>query len=120
MPHFIIHASSEAIPPGNEQIILESIHDQAVASGLFDEGDIKVRLAPFEKSLVAGKRNVTFIHVFSYVMGGRSVDQKQKLSKSIVTKLVELAPDVKNIAMNVYDFEPETYFNRRMISDLPK
>ncbi|WP_421765010.1 5-carboxymethyl-2-hydroxymuconate Delta-isomerase [Ekhidna sp.] len=114
MPHFIIHTSANTIRQDDEQAILQSVHDQAVSSGLFDENDIKVRLVPFEKSLVAGKTDNDFVHVFAYIMGGRSTAQKSKLSEAIVKKLDELF-NVENIAMNVYDFEPETYFHRKMI-----
>lgn len=117
MPHFIIHTSANAIPTNNEQTILKSVHDQAVSSGIFDENDIKVRLVPFEKSLVAGNSNTDFVHVFAYIMGGRSSEQKKKLSESIVRKLAEVLSGGDNIAMNVYDFEPETYFHKKMIGD---
>lgn len=114
MPHFIIHTSANAIPTNNEQTILKSVHDQAVSSGIFDENDIKVRLVPFEKSLVAGNSNTDFVHVFAYIMGGRSSEQKRKLCEAIVKKLNNLL-EVENIAMNVYDFEPATYYNKKMI-----
>jgi 5-carboxymethyl-2-hydroxymuconate isomerase len=81
---------------------------------LFDKNDIKVRLAPFEKSLVAGKSDIDFVHVFAYIMGGRATEQKRKLSESIVKKLNDLL-EVENIAMNVYDFEQATYYNKKMI-----
>lgn len=115
MPHFIIHTNTKAIQSIDAQTILKAVHKQAVSSGLFDENDIKVRLVPFEKSFVAGKPDNDFVHVFAYIMGGRSTAQKSKLSESIVRKLSEVLKGVENIAMNVYDFEPETYFNRKMI-----
>ncbi|SNT27806.1 5-carboxymethyl-2-hydroxymuconate isomerase [Ekhidna lutea] len=114
MPHFIIHTNTKAIQSVDAQTILKTVHKQAVSSGLFDENDIKVRLVPFEKSLVAGKPDNDFIHVFGYIMGGRSTAQKSKLSEAIVKKLDELL-NTENIAMNVYDFEPQTYFHRKMI-----
>ena len=117
MPHFIIHTNTKAIQSVDAQTILTAVHKQAVSSELFDENDIKVRLVPFEKSLVAGKPENDFVHVFTYIMGGRSTAQKRKLSESIVKKLNELLQDVENIAMNVYDFEPETYFHKKMIED---
>ncbi|MEQ6166276.1 5-carboxymethyl-2-hydroxymuconate Delta-isomerase [Ekhidna sp. MALMAid0563] len=115
MPHFIIHTNTKAIQSADAQTILNAVHKQAVSNGLFDENDIKVRLVPFEKSLVAGKADNDFAHVFAYIMGGRSTAQKSKLSEAIVRKLSEVLKGVENIAMNVYDFEPETYFNRKMI-----
>lgn len=47
-------------------------------------------------------------------MQGRTTEQKAKLSKTIVTKLSEMFPQVSNIAMNVSEFEKATYCNKSM------
>jgi len=97
-----------------EEVIIEQIHLVAHATGLFDEGDIKVRVNPYQKYLVGNKRE-DFIHVFAHIMQGRTTQQKAHLSKQIVAKLVELFPEVPNIAMNISDFEKATYCNRAMV-----
>lgn len=48
-------------------------------------------------------------------MQGRTTEQKANLSEQIVNKLVDLFPDVPNIAMNISDFEKATYCNRAML-----
>ncbi len=97
-----------------EEIIIEQIHLVAHATGLFDEGDIKVRINPYQKYSV-GNKHQDFIHVFAYIMQGRSTEQKAKLSKEVVTKLVSLFPNIPNIAMNISDFEKATYCNRSLV-----
>ena len=84
-------------------------------TGLFDEHDIKVRVQAFSKYLV-GNQQRPFIHVFSSIMQGRTTEQRANLSKSMVSKLVSLFPDVINIAMNVEEFEKSTYCNRSLLS----
>lgn len=112
MPHFLLHTTSQIISPDREEDFLLAIHEEAVASELFAEEDIKVRVERFEKSMVGGKINAPFVHVFGYIMQGRTTEKKAQLSKAIVARLNEMLPEVPNIAMNVYDFEAATYFNK--------
>ena len=114
MPHFIVDCSVEVLESHSEEYITEKIHLVAVASDLFDIGDIKVRVNPYSKYSVGGKREL-FIHVFSSIMQGRTTEQRAKLSHSVVEKLVAMFPHVSNIAMNVSEFEKATYCNRTML-----
>ncbi|WP_445769294.1 5-carboxymethyl-2-hydroxymuconate Delta-isomerase [Rheinheimera sp.] len=114
MPHFIVDCSIEILDSQSEEYIAEQIHLVAVASDLFDIGDIKVRISPYNKYSVGGKREL-FIHVFSSIMQGRTTEQRAKLSQSVVEKLVAMFPHVPNIAMNVSEFEKATYCNRSML-----
>ena len=114
MPHFIVDCSVEVLESHPEEYIAEQIHLVAVASDLFDVGDIKVRVNPYSKYLVGAKREL-FIHVFSSIMQGRSTEQRARLSQAVVEKLVAMFPHVPNIAMNVSEFEKATYCNRNML-----
>lgn len=114
MPHFVVDCSVEILESHSEEYIAEQIHLVAVASGLFDTGDVKVRVNPYSKYLVGGKHEL-FIHVFSSVMQGRTAEQRAKLSQSVIEKLVAMFPHVPNIAMNVCEFEKSTYYNRSML-----
>jgi 5-carboxymethyl-2-hydroxymuconate isomerase len=114
MPHFVLDCSQSVLASHHEEDIIEQVHHVAHATGLFDEGDIKVRLNPF-KTFIVGNKQDDFIHVFAHIMQGRTTEQKANLSKEVVTKLVELFPDVTNIAMNISDFEKATYCNRAML-----
>lgn len=112
MPHFLLHTTSETISQEREDEFLYAIHEEAVASGLFAEGDIKVRIERFGRSMVGGEINAPFAHVFGYIMQGRTTEQKAALSRSIVSRLNEMLPEVQAIAMNVDDFEAATYCNK--------
>ena len=114
MPHFIIDCPVEFANEIDPEEIMSAVHDTADSTGLFAKGDIKVRIQPYEYSSV-GNEYKMFIHVFGYIMQGRTTEQKADLSKRIVTKLKSMFPDVPVISMNVYDFEKATYCNRNMI-----
>ena len=114
MPHFIVDCSESVLDVHSEEQILEQVHLIAHATQLFDEDDIKVRVHPYRKYLVGNKKQ-DFIHVFAYVMEGRSTGQKADLSRRIVQTLSSMLPHIAKIAVNVYDFEKATYCNRDML-----
>jgi len=115
MPHFIIDCSKEVLSNLTEKDVNTKVHQAASSSGLFDESDIKVRMRPFENYMVGGSDQTPFIHVFAYIMEGRTTEQKANLSKSVVSELKSLFPEVPFIAMNIYDFEKATYANLNTI-----
>ncbi|NQZ21901.1 MAG: 5-carboxymethyl-2-hydroxymuconate Delta-isomerase [Colwellia sp.] len=114
MPHFVVDCSESILLIHHVNIINEQIHRVANSTGLFQESDIKVRVNPFSNYIVGNKQE-DFIHVFSNIMEGRTIEQKANLSKLIVEKLTEMFPNIRNIAMNVRDFERATYCNKTMI-----
>jgi 5-carboxymethyl-2-hydroxymuconate isomerase len=79
MPHFIIDCSDNIILKISPNDIMKTAPGTAEATGLFAPGDIKVRLRPFQYyKLEDNKEN--FIHIFAYIMDGRSTEQKANLS----------------------------------------
>lgn len=114
MPHFIIDCSENITKLKAPKIIIQNVYDAAEATNLFEQRDIKIRINPF-KDYNIGNTQDDFIHVFANIMEGRSVSQKSKLSKSVVSKLNNLFPEVSIISMNVRDFEAATYCNKSMV-----
>lgn len=114
MPHFVMDCAAEILELQSELTVLREIHKTAFNSGLFAEGDIKVRINPYQTYLV-GNQKQPFIHVFSHIMQGRTTEQKADLAQAIVKTLNNLFPDIKNIAVNVHDFEKSTYFNKKQL-----
>ena len=117
MPHFVMDCSKKVIELYEEEFVIEQIFLIAQATGLFDENDIKVRLNSFETFSVGNKQE-DFIHVFAHIMAGRTTKQRMHLSKCMVSKLVELFPQIPNVAMNVSEFEKSTYCNRDMMRNV--
>ena len=96
---------------------MQAVYDVAEAIGLFAVNDIKVRLRPYKYfKLGEGKRN--FIHIFGYIMEGRSVTQKQNLSRRIIERLNEMFPAIAILSINIAEFEKATYSNRALIHPL--
>ena len=114
MPHFIIDCSENIIKIKTPNEIMQVVHDTAEASGLFEKGDIKVRLNPFQYYNLGNSKD-DFIHIFANMMEGRNTVQKAELSKNIVSSLKLIFPNVPIISINIRDFEKSTYCNKSMI-----
>jgi 5-carboxymethyl-2-hydroxymuconate isomerase len=114
MPHLILDCSPNVLAVCSAEELMREVHDTAQASGLFANGDIKVRIRSYEQFTV-GTTPKDFLHVFGYIMQGRTVEQRKALSTSIVNCLKQLLPDVPVISMNVMEFDKATYTNRSMV-----
>ena len=96
------------------QEIIQKVYDTAESTGLFDKGDIKVRINPFQYYNI-GNTTDDFMHIFANIMEGRTASQKKNLSKRIVSELKSMFPDVPIISINIRDFEAATYCNKSMV-----
>jgi 5-carboxymethyl-2-hydroxymuconate isomerase len=117
MPHFIIDCSENVIEQESAEAIMQAVYDVAEATGLFAVNDIKVRLRPYQYfKLGTGKGN--FIHIFAYIIEGRSTEQKEKLSRRIIERLNEMFPAISILSINISEFEKATYSNKALIHPL--
>lgn len=114
MPHFVIDCSKNVLNAQTPDAIMEKVYQTAIASQLFDPGDIKVRINPFEQYKLGGSKDA-FIHIFGNIMEGRTADQKQGLSNAMVAGLKAMFPEVAIISMNVRDFDKAGYSNKSMV-----
>ncbi|WP_026947523.1 5-carboxymethyl-2-hydroxymuconate Delta-isomerase [Algoriphagus marincola] len=114
MPHFIIDCSEELLQKQSAEKIMKTVYETANSSGLFLPEDIKVRIRPFHY-FYGSFSPKEFIHVFANIMEGRTAEQKNTLSKNVVTQLNKLFPELAIVSMNIRDFEKKGYFNKNMI-----
>ena len=114
MPHFVIDCSENIIRIKSPKEIIQKVYDTAESTNLFDKGDIKVRINPFEYYNVGNTKD-DFIHIFANIMEGRNVSQKKNLSERIIAELKLMFPDVPVISINIRDFEKATYCNKSMV-----
>lgn len=114
MPHFIIDCSENVVSLKSSKEIMQNVYDAAESTEFFDPGDIKVRINPYKYYNIGNTTN-DFVHIFANIMAGRTVQQKAMLSKTVVTKLKQVFPEVPIISINIRDFEWATYFNKSMI-----
>ncbi|MFD1630581.1 5-carboxymethyl-2-hydroxymuconate Delta-isomerase [Pseudopedobacter beijingensis] len=115
MPHFIIDCSQEIIQQVSPDLIMDTVYQAAEATQLFALNDIKVRIQPYQYYKL-GENKKSFIHIFGYIMEGRSTDQKANLSQQITTKLAVLFPQISFLSVNIYEFETATYCNKSLIN----
>ncbi|MCA0931344.1 5-carboxymethyl-2-hydroxymuconate Delta-isomerase [Lutimonas saemankumensis] len=114
MPHFVIDCSENIIKMKSPKEIIQKVYDTAESTELFDKGDIKVRINPFELYTIGNTKD-DFIHIFANIMEGRSVSEKRNLSEKIIAELKLMFPEVPIISINIRDFEKATYCNRSMV-----
>ena len=113
MPHFVIDCSEDIIAMESPEEIMQNVYNTAESTQLFSKGDIKVRINPFKHYNIGNSKD-DFIHIFANIMEGRTISQKAQLSKSIITELKNMLPDVPIISINIRDFEKATYCNKSM------
>lgn len=114
MPHFVINCSKNILKLKSPNEIMQRVYDIAESTELFDKGDIKVRINYF-RYYNNGNTNDDFIHIFAYIMEGRTVSQKSELSKKIVAELKLIFTEIPIISINIRDFEKATYCNKLMV-----
>lgn len=114
MPHFILDCSQGLLENNDPLTIMGRVYEAALSSELFDPQDIKVRINPYTFYSVNGSQS-DFIHVFAYIMEGRTTALKVGVSKRIVSTLTKMFPEVPVISMNIMEFEKATYCNKTMV-----
>ncbi len=114
MPHFIIECSQDILLQRTPDEIMDTVYSVAESVNLFAVNDIKVRLQPYQYYRL-GKNKKNFLHVFGYIMEGRSTEQKANLSTQISTRLTALFPDISFLSVNINEFEAATYSNKALI-----
>lgn len=111
MPHFIVECPEHLVSDQTSDALLNQIHEVAMDSGLFEEVNVKVRIKTYPHYLIAGKQQ-DFIHVFGYIMPGRTPEQQTNLSTAIGELLISLFPQVPVITVNIDLLNKPTYFKR--------
>jgi 5-carboxymethyl-2-hydroxymuconate isomerase len=114
MPHFVIDCSQNILNLKSPKEIMQAVYDASESTGLFDVGDIKVRINPFQHYNI-GNTDDDFIHIFANIMEGRTTDQKSNLSHKIIGQLKTMFPEVPILSINIRDFEKATYCNKSMV-----
>lgn len=114
MPHFVLDCSQQILELKSPESIIQKVYDTASSTDLFIPEEIKVRINPFEY-YSTGNTDDNFIHIFANIMEGRTSEQKEHLSKRIVSELKAMFPEVPIISINIRDFERATYCNKSMV-----
>jgi len=91
--------------------LMAAVHDGVLESGLFKPEDVKTRALAFDH-WVSSEGDQQFLHVTVRLFAGRSPEEKQALSRSILNLLEQLA--IKNISITVemVDIDTDSYSKR--------
>lgn len=119
MPHFVIECSENILwmkPVGD---IMGVVYEAAESSALFAKNDIKVRIHSYSQYQLGDGKD-SFLHVFGYIMQGRTTEQKAALSRIIIERLNELLPAIGILSINISEFELATYCNKAIIDPANK
>ena len=108
MPHLIIEYAQDMEVEEKVPAMLNAVHNAAVASGLFDEGNIKVRAIPLVHYRF-GKGRDPFIHAQLRIQVGRNQDQKKALSNAVLKTLREQNWPAGMITVEVVEMDTATY-----------
>jgi len=106
VPHCIVEHSASL----NSELILPLVFSGAMKSELFeiDGSDIKVRAIAYHNYLT-GSAKSDFIHVTLKILSGRTVEQKQMLSKSVLVQFQKLELQICSLTVEVMDIERASY-----------
>ena len=116
MPHCLIEGSRSLLQSVGGSELVTTVHAAAMGSGLFKEGEVKVRLSLYDHFTVGGSEE-DFVHVIFYLLAGRTDEQKKTLSMAIVRALLECLPAVQSLSVDVRDMHREAFSNRRSCLD---
>ena len=114
MPHFIIECSENVLQLQPAGKLVDAVYEAAEHTGLFAENDIKVRLNRYADYRLGTDKN-GFVHVFGYIMQGRSIEQRADLSKTITERLNTMLPELSIVSVNISEFEKATYCNKALL-----
>lgn len=116
MPHCLVEGARSLEKMLAPDDLVALVHDVAMGTGLFKEGEVKVRLSLYDHFTVGGSQE-DFVHLIFYLLAGRSDEQKKALSMAIVRALLERLPAVQSLSVDVRDIRREAFSNRRSCLD---
>jgi len=108
LPHCIIEFSEPLTSRLAPAELLQKVHEGALKSALFQAADIKTRAQSYEH-FFSESEQVDFIHVTIRIMAGRTDEQKQHLSASVLNALSDLGLTEISITVEVVDLHNSSY-----------
>lgn len=108
MPHCIVEYSNNPVIKESINELLTSVFHGALNSELFDAPAIKTRAIAFD-SYQVGDTDKYFVHVTAKILSGRTLEQRQRLSKSIIDSLSSFNFDNTSYTVEVIEMERESY-----------
>ncbi|SEQ47715.1 5-carboxymethyl-2-hydroxymuconate isomerase [Amphritea atlantica] len=108
MPHCIIEFSETLIPRLPPAKLVQIVYEGALRSGLFEAADIKTRALAYDHFLT-GPSPADFIHVTLRILSGRTDEQKQLLSSTVLKGLTDCNLAGISLTVEVEDIHSSSY-----------
>ena len=106
MPHLVVEYFA---PDGLDRTaVLSGLLEAAVATGIMQRQDVKVRLLPSE-AILMGDGRASFIHVTASLLAGRTPEAKLQLSVALTDTLRRICPGIGAISADIRDMDPACY-----------
>lgn len=112
MPHCIIEYSAPLAAQIDIDELVQSVHQGALASELFEPSAVKSRSYASHSSQIGLLADGSFIHITFKIMPGRTNEQKKYLTQMVYRQISELTLDVSSLTMEVLELNGENYFKR--------
>lgn len=114
MPHCVIHCPSLFMKEVDISALMAAVYHAAESSGLFKQGDIKVRILPTEYYLL-GHTSEIFAHLECSLLSDRTLEQRQNLAQLLTKALCESLPGVEMLSVEVREIVKAAYCNREAL-----
>jgi len=114
MPHIFIEHSANLSARIDLGDLTHTVHQAALATGVFPEGGIRTRRVPREGYLIAdGHSDNAFVHLVLRIGSGRDLDTRQRAANAVFEALCEfLEPDMAShplgVSLEIQEIVPET------------
>ncbi len=116
MPHVIIEHSADVAGQIDIGELVDAVHAGTLASGLFDEYDIKTRATGYAHHRT-GQSSDSFVHVAVHLLDGRDDAQKSALSHAVLAQIEPLLPRVVSVGVEIIDIHRASYVKRVLPPD---
>ena len=113
MPHILIEHSSNLSDRVDLDILIRTVHQAALDTGVFPKGGIRTRRVPRESYLIAdGHADNAFIHLVLRIGVGRDIETRQRAASEVFAALCDfLALDMSEhplgISLEIQEIVPE-------------
>lgn len=110
MPHAIIEYSENLSGEFQAQDFTRMAFDALLSTGLCEASHIKTRAYPAQDFYVETKGHEgRFVHTIIYLLEGRTLEQKQLFSQTMIDKFGVTLKNVDSITVDVREMVKDTY-----------
>ena len=126
MPHIFIEHSANLSARIDLGDLTHTVHQAALATGVFPEGGIRTRRVPREGYLIAdGHSDNAFVHLVLRIGSGRDLDTRQRAANVVFEDLCELQePDMEapsmDVSLDIQEIVAETSHKKSNLHDYVK